>query len=54
MGLVFMFYSYPRQILIAPPRCSPNTRPDKGDCVFGEQQGGNAETLSRIGADHAN
>jgi len=26
----------------------------KGDCVSGEQRGGDAETLSRMGVDHGN
>ena len=49
-----MLYSYPRQISATPPRCSLDTRPAKEECVSGEQQGGDAETLSQTGADHEN
>ena len=42
------------RISAAPPRCSPNTRLEKGDCVSEEQRGDDAETPSRIGVDHEN
>ena len=42
------------RISAAPPRCCLDTRPAKEECVSGEQQGGDAETLSRTGADHGN
>jgi hypothetical protein len=54
MGLVSMLYSYPRQNFdITFPQFSRYTF-QKGDCVPGEQQEGEAETLSHIGADHGN
>ena len=39
-----------RRILVAPPRCSPNTRLDNKPrgCVSGEQQGGADEILCRV------
>ena len=43
-----MLYTDPGKISAAPPLCSPNTRPEKGDCVSGEQREDDAETPSQI------
>ena len=41
-----------RKISSAPPRCSPDTRPGRESVLSGEQQGGDAETLSWTGVEH--
>ena len=54
MGLVFIVYADPRQSLdIISPLFSGCTTSLPGR-VFGEQRGGAAEILSRIGVEHIN
>ena len=54
MRLVSMFYSYPRQNFgSTSPLFSKYTSYEE-ECVSGEQQGGDAETLSGIGVEHGN
>jgi hypothetical protein len=42
------------RVSAAPPRCSPDTRPGRESVLFGDQQGGDTETLSRTGVEHGN
>ena len=54
MGLVSMLYSYLRQNFRSTTPLFSKYMSSQGECVFGEQQGDDAKTLSWIGADHGN
>jgi hypothetical protein len=54
MGLVFMLYSYLRQNFGSTSPLFSRYTSWKGDCVPGEQQEGEAETMSQIREDHGN
>jgi hypothetical protein len=52
MGLVSMMYSDPRQSFGIISLLFSGYTISLPGCVFGEQRGGAAEILSRIGVDH--
>ena len=54
MGLVSMVSFDPGQNFGSTSPLFSKYTSRKGDCVSGEQRGGDAETLSRIGVDHEN
>jgi hypothetical protein len=54
MVLVSMLYSDRDRVSAAPPRCSTDTRPSRESVLSGEQQGGDAETVSQTGVEHGN
>jgi len=54
MRLVSMLYSYPRQNFGSTSPLFSKYTSRQGDCVSGEKQGDDVETLSRIGVDHEN
>ena len=54
MRLVSMLYSYPRQNFGSTSLLFSKYMSCQGECVSGEQQGDDAETLSQIRADHGN
>ena len=54
MGLVFMLYSDPRQSFDSISLLFSGYTISMLGCVFGEQRGGTAEILSRIGVEHGN